>query len=107
MTWYIYLILLPLALGCASPLLASTTYSTTDEERTLSHWYTIYTDAGLHRAHAPEGPSVGVRCREHERDPWSQVLTRKMNASSSWPWSPRMSSLQACTGLTTVPGASS
>jgi hypothetical protein len=59
MTWYIYLILLPLALGCASRLLASTTCCTTYEEQMLFRWHTVCADADLHRADAPEDPSVG------------------------------------------------
>jgi hypothetical protein len=54
-----FLMLLPLALGCASPFLASTTDNTTYAERTLSHWDTICADADLRRADAPEAPSVG------------------------------------------------
>jgi hypothetical protein len=59
MTRYIYLILLPLALGCASPLLASTTCCTTYGEQMLCRWHTVCADADRHRADAPEDPSVG------------------------------------------------
>jgi hypothetical protein len=59
MVRYIYLILLPLAPGFASPGLVSATRCTTCEEQTLCHWHSVCVGADLHRADAPEDPSVG------------------------------------------------
>jgi len=77
MTRYIYLILLPLPLGFASPTLASATRCTTCEEQTLYRWHTVCADADLHRADAPEdpaegGPLSGTRERPVEPPPYAK-----------------------------------
>jgi hypothetical protein len=48
MTRYIYSILLPLALACANPILASATRCTISEVHTRYRWHTGCADADLH-----------------------------------------------------------
>jgi hypothetical protein len=107
MTRYIYSILLPLGLACASPISASATRCAISEAHTRCRWHTGCADADLHQADAPADRRWEGRCRSRAKDPWNQIFTREMNASPLSLWSPRTSWWRARTGLTTVPGVSS
>ena len=100
------MLLLPLGLAGASPIPARAIRGTLAEAHTRYRWHTSCADVGLHRAGAP-AERLWEAAVGHERDPWSQILTREMNASPSSLWSSRMSWWRAHTGLTTVPGVSS
>jgi hypothetical protein len=107
MTRYIYSILLPLALACANPILASATRCIISEAHTQYCWHTSCADADLHQADAPADRRWEGRRRSREQDPWSQIRTREMHVSLSSLWSSRMSWWRARTGLATVPGVPS
>jgi hypothetical protein len=81
MTRYIYWILLPLGLACASPIPASATRCTISEAHTRYRWHTGCADADLHHADAPADRRWEGRCRSREKDPWNPIFTREMNAS--------------------------
>jgi hypothetical protein len=81
MTRYIYWILLPLGLACASPIPASATRCTISEAHTRHRWHTGCADADLHHADAPADRRWEGRGRSREKDPWNPIFTREMNAS--------------------------
>jgi hypothetical protein len=77
MTRYIYLILLPLGLACASSLPARATRCTISEAHTRYRWHTGCADADLHQADAPAAKLVRASLmlvRNELGSPWLHLI---------------------------------